>query len=86
MKWFWASGCALLLLGFLVWRFVYGEVFSSAVRARLKPGMTTNEVTAVLGQPSSASNGHWVYSRALMYNVGIVIFDESGHLTSAIND
>ena len=86
MKWFFAGGCALILVGFLVWRFTYAEVFSPRVRARLKPGMTTNEVSAILGLPASVSGGHWVYTRALMYNVGLVFFDESGHLTSAVND
>ena len=55
-------------------------------RVRLKPGITTNEVTAIIGPPSSVSSGHWVYTRPLMYNVGLVFFDDSGHLTSAIND
>ncbi len=86
MKWFLAGGLIVILLGFMVWRFMYGEVFSDAMRARLKPGMTTNEVTAILGPPSSVSSGHWVYTRPLMYNVGLVFFDNSGHLTSAVND
>jgi hypothetical protein len=86
MKWFFASGFVLILLGVLVWRFTYGEVFSDAVRARLKPGMTTNEVTAILGPPSSVSSGHWVYTRPLMYDVGLVFFDDSGRVTSAVND
>jgi hypothetical protein len=33
---------------------MYREVFSDAIRARLKPGMTTNEVIAILGVPSGA--------------------------------
>ena len=86
MKWFIPSGFVLILLGFLVWRFMYGEVFSSAVRARLKPGMTTSEVVAILGPPSSGSSGRWVYSLPFLYNVGLVFFHDSGHLTSAIND
>ena len=78
---------ALLLVSFAVWRFIYGEVFSDALRARLKPGMTTNEVVAVLGPPRQVMPaGHWVYTRAFMYNVGLVFFDESGHMTSAVND
>jgi hypothetical protein len=86
MKWFFGIGSALILVGFLVWRFIYGEVFSATLRARLKPGITTNEVRAIIGPPSSVSRGHWVYTRPLMYNVGLVFFDDSGHLTSAIND
>lgn len=86
MKWFLASSFVVILLGFMVWRCMYGEVFSDAMCARLKCGMTTNEVTAILGPPSSVLSGHWVYTRPLMYNVGLVFFDDSGHLTSAVND
>ena len=85
-SWAAALSCVFLLAGFMVWRFMYGEVFSDATLARLKPGMTTNEVVAILGPPSSVWSGRWVYSRALMYNLGLVNFDESGYLTWAIND
>jgi hypothetical protein len=85
MKWLWVSGFVLASLGYMVWRFGCAEVFSPAMLARLKPGMTTNEVVAILGPPSSVRNGEWVYLRPLMYNVGIVFFD-NGHLRTAIND
>jgi hypothetical protein len=85
MKWFCVAGLVLLLLGYMVWRYGSAEVFSPAVLARLKPGMTTNEVVAVLGPPSSMRNGEWIYLRPLMRNVGIVYFDD-GHLRTAIND
>ena len=86
MKWlFLPIAVAFILSGFLVWRFAFGEVFSAAALAQLKSGMTTNEVIAILGQPSSIANGHWVYQRPLMYNVGIVFFD-SDRVRTAIND
>jgi hypothetical protein len=85
MKWFFVGGCLLILLAFMVWRFSFGEVFSVAVLTQLKPGMTTNEVVAILGPPSSIGFGRWVYARPLMRNVGLVYFDE-GHLRTAIND
>jgi hypothetical protein len=85
MKWFSIGGCVLILIGFVVWRLGCSEVFSPDVLARLKPGMTTNEVAAVVGPPTSASNGHWVYQRPLMFNVGIVDFD-SNRLVRAYND
>jgi len=78
--------CVLALVAFLGWRLMYGEVFSDSLRVRLKPGMTTNEVISVLGPPSAVSSGHWVYTRPLMYNVGLVYFDDSGHFFQAIND
>jgi uncharacterized membrane protein len=56
MKWFFASGIVLILLGFLLWRFNRGVVFSTYTQARLKPGMTTNEVLAILGPPSKTSS------------------------------
>lgn len=80
------SACVAFLLAVLGWRFTRGEVFSAATLAKLKPGMTTNEVVAIIGTPSSVLSGRWVYTRAVMYNVGLVNFDESGHLTYAIND
>ena len=67
-------------------RYSYGEVFSDSDFARLKPGMTTNDVMAILGPPSGTSSGHWEYNRFLMYNVGLVFFDETGLFTKAIND
>jgi len=76
----------VLLLALAARHYNGGEVFSAATLARLKPGMTTNEVVAILGPPSSVLSGRWVYSRVLMFNVGLVNFDESGHLTYAIND
>jgi len=76
----------LLLVVFVVWRFMYGEVFSDAVRVRLKPGMTTNEVISILGPPSWMTSRQWEYTRPLMFNGGLVFFDDSGHFTQAIND
>jgi outer membrane protein assembly factor BamE (lipoprotein component of BamABCDE complex) len=75
-----------LLVALAAWRFMYGEVFSDSIRARLRPGMTTNEVVAILGPPSWSSSGHWEYTRPFMGNVGLVFFDESGHFRQAIND
>lgn len=87
MKWFAVTGlAAAVMLSFIVWRFAFGEVFSPALRGSLKPGMTTNQVLAILGPPSAVSNGDWIYTRPLMFNVGLVFFDDSGHLTSAVND
>ena len=86
MRWSFAIGAVLVVLGFLLWRFDRGEVLSASTRARLVPGMTTNEVLAILGPPSQVSGREWIYRRPLMYNVGLVFFDESDHFRSAIND
>ena len=45
---------------------------SQSLLAQLKPGMTTNEVAAILGPPTSTSPGKWYYQRFLMVNVGVV--------------
>lgn len=87
MKKVFAIVCVLGLLVLAILRHMYGEVFSDSIRSQLKVGMTTNEVRAILGPPSSISpSGHCVYIKPLMYNVGLVYFDDSGHFTSAIND
>jgi hypothetical protein len=78
--------CVPLVIAVAVLRFLFGEVFSVATRAQLSRGMTTNEVLGGLGPPNEVSGDHWVYTKTLMYNVGIVSFDPSGHLTSAVND
>ena len=67
-------------------------MFSDTIRARLKPGMTTNEVMAILGPPSTVDSGHkeyiqWVYIRPLLlFKVGLVYFDAEGHMQQAFND
>ena len=83
LLWIVVAGLVAWPLG---WRLTRGEVFSATTLARLKPGMTTNEVVAILGPPSSVLSGRWVYSRALMFNVGLVNFDGLGHLTYAVNE
>lgn len=80
------AATGLVLIGCLAWRFESGVVFSDAVLSRLKPGMTTNEVIAVLGAPSWASRYQWHYTRPFMSNAGIVFFDESDRFRTAIND
>jgi len=85
MKWFWLCGCVLILIAYAAWRLSYAEVFSPPVLARLKPGLSTNEVMAVLGPPTAISNGRWVYERPGMFNVGLVNFD-SDRLRTAYND
>lgn len=91
MRWISIVCCVLSFLLFLGWRSTHVEVFSPATLALLKPGMTTNEVKAILGPPSSVDSNHkeyilWAYNRTLLYNVGLVFFDGSGHLKQAFND
>lgn len=92
MKLMFSVFVALVIVGLLGWRYNQGEVFSDSTRARLKLGMTTNEVTAILGLPASVDTGHreyiqWVYTRPLLLGkVGLVYFDPLGHLQQAYND
>jgi outer membrane protein assembly factor BamE (lipoprotein component of BamABCDE complex) len=78
--------CTVLVLALLVRRLMYGEVFSEAQLSRLKRGLTTNEIIAIVGLPSRVSAGQWEYTRGLMFNVGLVIFDDNGRLMTAINE
>jgi outer membrane protein assembly factor BamE (lipoprotein component of BamABCDE complex) len=92
MKFLLTGFALLVLLALLGWRYNQGEVFSASVRVRLKPGMTTNEVAAILGRPASVDAGHkeytrWVYTRPLLlFKIGLVDFDASGCLQQAYND
>ena len=79
-------GCLLVLLAGAAWHYGEHEVFSKVVLAKLKPGMSTNEVLSILGNPSAVSSDHWIYYRSFSINIGRIYFDESNHLTSAIND
>lgn len=76
----------LLLIGFLGWQYLSTEIFSQATLARLTPGLTTNQVAAILGPPSQVLHGNWVYERPLKRQVGLVYFDYSGKLEKAFND
>ena len=82
MRWLLAIIALLLAIGFILWwQWWYGEPVSRAALGRLAPGMTSNVVVSVLGQPLRCNtNGEWVYSRRFTYNYLLVSFDEQGRL------
>jgi hypothetical protein len=87
MKWILAAIAAVVLLGAITWRQLNSEVFSPQMLARLKPGLTTNEVIALVGKPSQIMPaGHWVYDGLSIRSVGIITFDSEGRLSAAFND
>jgi outer membrane protein assembly factor BamE (lipoprotein component of BamABCDE complex) len=63
-------------------RWCFGPIFSNAAIARLKAGMTADEVKQILGPPTAQPESNWwVYER--IFNPGWlgVYFDENGRLT-----
>jgi len=87
MKLMLATLCLLFVVGVLAWQYMAAEIFPKDTLARLTPGLSTNEVVAILGPPSKVwVHGEWIYERPCKRKVGIVYFDGFGRLRSAIND
>jgi hypothetical protein len=88
MKWMISVVACVFLVGCVLgWRYLADDIISEQALARLKPGLSTNEVAAILGPPTKLwVHGEWIYERPLKRQVGIVTFDSSGRLQSAIND
>lgn len=71
------AGCMLLLIGLVARAFV-SPVSHEALNA-LRPGMTPDEVRALLGSPSEVySTGQWTYSKALVFGYVTIHWRDDG--------
>lgn len=70
-------------LGYLRWNFDRPPL-ALKKSLQLQPGMTTNQVRAILGKPGNISQDGqtWSYSRPLAWPIFYVYFDPRGHYLS----
>lgn len=72
--------------GILVFGFYFALHACPVSRSKLgqiRDGMTTNQVAAILGQPSRISNGrYWYYHKFFCLQEIEVVFSQDGHLTN----
>ena len=77
--------CGILVFAWGMWQ-VNRPPFNLTLLERLAPGMTPEEVRAVLGSPTGTHEREWAYSRPLAWPIVYIYFDDSGRYKSSEYD